>query len=75
MTTAKALVPTHLVPGYNTPRCEAVRIYLHRQDAPGDKPQCKLSSRYEVNGIPLCSKHAGVEALRLLLKEQQCKNL
>ena len=66
---AKALIPTYLAPQYNTPRCEAVRVHLHRQDAPGDKPQCLLSSRYKVNGKHLCSRHASIEALRLLLEQ------
>lgn len=51
-----------------TPQCEAVRTSPYANDKPDTDRQCKWSSRYIVGGRYLCSKHAGQEALRILLR-------
>lgn len=50
-------------------QCEATREAKYHSDRPSTDRRCQLSSRFEVNGRRLCSKHAGVAALHLLLGE------
>lgn len=51
-------------------QCEANRECNYHNDTPKTNRQCCFSARFEVNGKLLCSKHAGVAALKILLGEQ-----
>lgn len=53
-----------------TPQCEAERMHSYYSDrwrtGPG-RPQCKLSSAFQIEGRYYCKKHAGHVALCILL--------
>jgi hypothetical protein len=53
------------------PQCEAQRETKYRNDTKDTDKQCKGSSRYKIDGHYFCSKHAGVAALQILLRESQ----
>lgn len=50
-------------------QCEATREAKYHNDRPTTDRRCQLSARFEVGGRLLCSKHAGVAALNILLGE------
>jgi hypothetical protein len=53
-----------------TPPCEASRVNVYFSDLPGRPlPKCRLYSAYVIRGKHLCARHAGIEALRILLEQ------
>jgi len=59
-----AFVPEH------RPQCKAQRVNKYYSDKPGTDYQCCNRAKYLVDGVPLCGKHAGVVALRILTENQ-----
>lgn len=52
------------------PQCKAERAGKYANDKPGTVYQCCNRAKYLVDGVPLCGKHAGVAALRILTENQ-----
>lgn len=50
-------------------QCKAQRVHGYKNDTEKTDKCCSHSARYEINGMFLCSKHAGVLALHILLGE------
>lgn len=50
------------------PRCCAERVTRYYNDGSGSDFQCNMRARYEIDGRPLCPRHAGEVALAHLLK-------
>ena len=63
---AKQLYVAPLKP--DLPRCEAIRGTKYANDHTNSDRQCKWSAYFDIGGKKLCRKHAGQEALRILLK-------
>lgn len=63
---AVRLIPA--VEKIETPQCEAMRTNPYANDTDKTDFQCKWSSRYRIDGRNLCSKHAGIAALEILIK-------
>ena len=51
------------------PRCSAERVTRYYSDTSGSDFQCTQKARYEIEGTPLCSRHAGEAALAHMLQE------
>ena len=49
------------------PRCSAERVTRYYCDGPHSDFRCSQKARYEVDGTPLCPRHAGEAALAYLL--------
>lgn len=52
------------------PQCKAERKGKYVCDKPGAVYQCCNRAKYIVDGTPLCGKHAGVVALRIMTEGQ-----
>lgn len=57
-----------LPPALSLPQCSARRVTRYANDTARTDRQCLCRARYRVDGQPLCTKHAGVAALAILLK-------
>lgn len=55
------------------PQCEAERANSYFNDRPNTDRRCKHSARFEIDGLKLCQKHAGVKALEIVLKQGEGK--
>jgi len=53
----------------NLPQCEVQREGKYANDTKNTDKQCKWVSRYKIDGHYFCSKHAGIAALQILLRE------
>ncbi len=52
-----------------TRQCEAVRSERYSSDTPDTDRQCTYQSRYVIDGVHLCARHAGRAALDKLLEQ------
>ena len=51
-------------------QCEASREGRYANDKPTTDFRCVHTAKYEIRGRRLCTKHAGVAALRILMTEE-----
>lgn len=49
-------------------QCEAAREGKYGNDTPQTDRQCVFTAKYLVDGKRLCTRHAGVAALRILMQ-------
>lgn len=65
MTRAQRLLP----PLPSLPQCEAGRVTVYANDTARTDRQCRRRAKFRLDGKSLCTKHAGVTALAILLGE------
>ena len=53
------------------PRCEAIRSYNYGNETGATDRRCKNLAKYEIGEKQLCEKHASMEALSILLRQQK----
>ena len=53
----------------NLPQCEVQRETRYANDTQDTDKRCKWGARYKIDGHFFCSKHAGVAALQILLRQ------
>jgi len=58
-----------------SPRCATQRKSIYYNDKPSTDKQCTLKARYIINGKPLCSRHAGIAAIEILLQQEISKEI
>jgi len=63
------MIKAHILYPTNMPQCQAQREGGYANDTPNTDKRCKWSARYKIDDHYFCSKHAGVAALSILLKE------
>lgn len=57
----------HVV-GIKPPQCQAIRENSYANDKVGMDKRCEFSAKYWFDGERLCSRHASVKALRIMLE-------
>lgn len=70
---AIALIPPRPRISENAPRCEALvhsgGTVAWRRKMYQDPETCQFPAHFEIDGVKLCSRHAGAVALNILLAE------